>query len=315
MSGSAQPFLSSLADPTGSERDDLLSVVARVDSTSLSLAYLIFLEQCLFLMSSIAPMDSLGSETPAEDRDELSRLRAELVSERQLRRGLEARLARQTEDQPFLRLSHDLRSPLNCILGYAEFMLDELESLEIDEVRESLKRIKGSGRSLLTMLEDTLELTRLQMRKRPLCRERFDLEPTVLHLIEEYASKNGNRISCEAAAGPYPVWLDPALTAKALRLALDTAAALTEGELGCRIDANEDRIVLRMGARAGIGARDLVALLSPPDHAPGDCALTSRTTLAISIARETIHAHGGRLCAELVDEALSIIIEVPRDKS
>jgi signal transduction histidine kinase len=60
-------------------------------------------------------------------------------------------------DERFEKMSHDFRTPLNIIIGFAELMLDEVPGKINDEQRRSLTDILNSGRRLLGLLHDYLE--------------------------------------------------------------------------------------------------------------------------------------------------------------
>lgn len=86
--------------------------------------------------------------------------------ESDLRRELEGRararvVAEEASDRALATLSHDLRSPLNAIDSYSELMEMELFGPVTDRQREALGRIRMSGRHLLAVLENVLEMTRL----------------------------------------------------------------------------------------------------------------------------------------------------------
>ncbi|MFA7585921.1 MAG: response regulator [Novosphingobium sp.] len=62
----------------------------------------------------------------------------------------------------FANLSHELRTPLNAILGYSSLLIEEAETREEDWMKEDLRRIRLSGRNLLWMIDDLLELSGLK---------------------------------------------------------------------------------------------------------------------------------------------------------
>ena len=58
--------------------------------------------------------------------------------------------------------SHELRTPLNAILGYTELVLDEIYGEVPDKIREVLERVQSNGRHLLGLINDVLDLSKIE---------------------------------------------------------------------------------------------------------------------------------------------------------
>ena len=93
-------------------------------------------------------------------------------------------------------MSHELRTPLNAIIGYSELLQEVAEEDQPDLVPD-LTKIQGAGKQLLGLINDILDLSKVEAGKMQLCLERFEIED----LIEEVAStvqplvqKNSNRL-------------------------------------------------------------------------------------------------------------------------
>jgi signal transduction histidine kinase len=98
-------------------------------------------------------------------------------------------------------MSHELRTPLNAIIGVSEMLREDAEALKQDV--EPLDRVLGAGRHLLTLINDILDLSKIEAGRVELHLETFPLVPVIKDVaktIEPMASKNGNRLVIECSA-------------------------------------------------------------------------------------------------------------------
>src|SRR5437762_6568012 len=101
----------------------------------------------------------------------------------------------QHKSQFLANMSHELRTPLNAIIGVSEMLREDAESLQQDT--EPLDRVLGAGRHLLALINDILDLSKIEAGRMELHLESFGLSPLiddVAKTIEPMATKNGNRI-------------------------------------------------------------------------------------------------------------------------
>jgi adenylate cyclase len=92
-------------------------------------------------------------------------------------------------------MSHELRTPLNAIIGVTEMLREDAESLNQD--LEPLDRVLGAARHLLALINDILDLSKIEAGRMELHLESFPLAPLIdatAKTIEPMATKNGNRI-------------------------------------------------------------------------------------------------------------------------
>ena len=104
-------------------------------------------------------------------------------------------VASQHKSQFLANMSHELRTPLNAIIGVTEMLREDAESLKQD--LEPLDRVLGAGRHLLALINDILDLSKIEAGRMELHLESFPLAPLiedVAKTIEPMATKNGNRI-------------------------------------------------------------------------------------------------------------------------
>jgi signal transduction histidine kinase/CheY-like chemotaxis protein len=116
-------------------------------------------------------------------------------------KGRELAEASQHKSQFLANMSHELRTPLNAIIGVSEMLREEAEALKHDT--EPLDRVLGAGRHLLALINDILDLSKIEAGRMELHLETFPLVPVIKDVaktIEPMATKNGNRLVVECPA-------------------------------------------------------------------------------------------------------------------
>jgi signal transduction histidine kinase/DNA-binding response OmpR family regulator len=112
--------------------------------------------------------------------------------------------ASQHKSQFLANMSHELRTPLNAIIGVSEMLREDAEAAKQD--LEPLDRVLGAARHLLALINDILDLSKIEAGRMELQLEDFELAPLiegVVKTIEPLAAKNENRVavSCDPAIG------------------------------------------------------------------------------------------------------------------
>ena len=112
--------------------------------------------------------------------------------------------ASQHKSQFLANMSHELRTPLNAIIGVTEMLREDAEALQQD--LEPLDRVLGAARHLLALINDILDLSKIEAGRMELQLETFALAPliaSVVKTIEPLAAKNANQIAvnCHGAIG------------------------------------------------------------------------------------------------------------------
>jgi signal transduction histidine kinase len=112
--------------------------------------------------------------------------------------------ASQHKSQFLANMSHELRTPLNAIIGVSEMLREDAEALKQDT--EPLDRVLGAGRHLLALINDILDLSKIEAGRMELQLESFALAPLITNVvktIEPLTAKNANQVAvnCDAAIG------------------------------------------------------------------------------------------------------------------
>jgi signal transduction histidine kinase/CheY-like chemotaxis protein len=113
-------------------------------------------------------------------------------------KGRQLESASQHKSQFLANMSHELRTPLNAIIGVTEMLREDAEALKQDT--EALDRVLSAGRHLLVLINDVLDLSKIEAGRMELHLKTFPLAPVIQDVaktIEPIATKNGNRIVIE----------------------------------------------------------------------------------------------------------------------
>jgi len=115
----------------------------------------------------------------------------------------ELEVAGQHKSQFLANMSHELRTPLNAIIGYSEILQEEVADLGQEGLVPDLKKVEGAGRHLLGLINDILDLSKIEAGKMDVYLEDVEIVPVleeVRALIVPLAEKNGNTLEFRPAA-------------------------------------------------------------------------------------------------------------------
>ncbi len=118
----------------------------------------------------------------------------------------EAEQASRSKSHFLANMSHELRTPLNAIIGYSEMLLEDAEVEGEGGLVPDIEKIHAAGKHLLTLINDILDLSKIEAGKMELYLETFDVRETieaVATTVQPLIEKNGNRLElrCEAQLG------------------------------------------------------------------------------------------------------------------
>ncbi|MCD9022141.1 hybrid sensor histidine kinase/response regulator [Cohnella silvisoli] len=128
--------------------------------------------------------------------DQLEELVKERTAELSLARD-EAIEANRIKSQFLANMSHELRTPLNAIIGYSEMLKEEAEDEGVEGFVDDLGKIHHAGKHLLSLINDILDLSKIEAGKMDLYLESCDINTTiqdVLTTVSPLVESNGNRL-------------------------------------------------------------------------------------------------------------------------
>ena len=129
-------------------------------------------------------------------------------------------------------MSHELRTPLNAVIGYAEMLVEDAEDRGYAPLRDDLGKIVGASQHLLKLIEDILELSRVEAEKQDLRCERFaaqELVREVIGVLAPLARQRGDQMELRAAEAPIVVYLDRGRVRQVLINLIGNAIKFTAG--------------------------------------------------------------------------------------
>ncbi len=114
--------------------------------------------------------------------------------------------ANRTKSAFLANMSHELRTPLNAIIGYSEMLSEELEDMGEESLVADLRKIHHAGKHLLGLINDVLDISKIEAGKMDLYLEDFDVSQMIheaVTTIRPLVEKNGNalEIQCSAETG------------------------------------------------------------------------------------------------------------------
>jgi signal transduction histidine kinase/DNA-binding response OmpR family regulator len=222
--------------------------------------------------------------------------------------GRELQLASQHKSQFLANMSHELRTPMNAIIGFSEVLLEDARDLGHADQIDPLERIFGAAQHLLALINDILDLSKIEAGKMEIHLESFSvgaLIEDVVTTIRPLAEKNANRLHVECPADLGTMRADPTRVRQALLNLTSNAAKFTEGGLititVARRRQDKDDWVTVAVADTGIGMTAEQTAKLFQDFMQAD-ASTSRkyggTGLGLAISRRFCRLMGGDITVQ-----------------
>jgi signal transduction histidine kinase/CheY-like chemotaxis protein len=209
-----------------------------------------------------------------------------------------AAAANQAKSDFLASMSHEIRTPLNAILGYAQLLQHDRQLTS--EQRDSIAGIRASGRHLLGLINEILDLAKIEAGRMELNPVDFDVTALVSSLRATFqplcAQKQiGFRIAC--APGPQRLRGDESKLRQVLINLLGNAMKFTGfGEIYLGISAQEDGAWLFEVIDTGLGIpEDEQAEIFKPFHQGRNAAQRGGTGLGLAIAQRQVELLGGAL--------------------
>lgn len=262
---------------------------------------------------TVFPIDLAVSEWTTGGRRMFTGIVRDITERQEAEQAL--RDARQKADEANLakseflaNMNHELRTPLNAIIGYSEMVIEDLDGAAPKEVVADVKHINSAGRRLLSLINDILDLARLETKRTHLNRDFIATDTLVEGLEDTFVGSmaaRGNTFRLRLGPDLGHMYCDAAKIRQVLLGLLDNAMKFTEnGEvvLGVeRATENEKDVVVFSVKDTGIGISAESLQLIFRDFAQADGKTTRRyggNGLGLAIVKRICEIMGGRVDVE-----------------
>jgi signal transduction histidine kinase/DNA-binding response OmpR family regulator len=216
-----------------------------------------------------------------------------------------AEVASRAKSRFLANMSHELRTPLNAIIGYGEMLHEQAAEQGHEDYLADLLKIQDAGRHLLGLINDILDLSKIEAGKTDLFVEEVDLAELaaeVRAIVEPLAAKNGNRLEIAAAAALGSIGTDRTKLKQNLLNLLGNASKFTrQGAIRLEIRREAEARIAFTVSDTGIGmsAEQQAQLFQPFMQA--DATTTRRyggTGLGLAITKHFCDMLGGSITVE-----------------
>ncbi len=227
-----------------------------------------------------------------------------LAREQAARAALEA--ANEARSRFLANTSHELRTPLNGIIGYSELLLETAELDGRAQDVEDHKRVVSLARRLLVLLNDLLDLAKVEANRLTLAPRPYAIRELLNELVDAVhplVAQNRNSLTVEVDAALETGVADPLRLSQCVLNLLSNAAKFTsDGEICLRAvrryEADRDWLLIEV-CDTGIGiAPERQAILFEPFMQADTAASGQGTGLGLAITRELAHLMGGVVAVE-----------------
>jgi signal transduction histidine kinase len=205
-------------------------------------------------------------------------------------------------------MSHELRTPLNAIIGFSEVMIEQMFGELNEKQLDYQKDIYESGKHLLSLINDILDLSKIEAGRMELELSQFDLPTAVSNavtLIRERAQRHGIALGVEVDPRLGDFQADERKVKQILLNLLSNAVKFTPDggrvDVSAKLDTDKVEIAVK-DTGVGIAPADQASLFEEFKQFGNDRSRKAEGTgLGLALTRRLVELHGGRI---LVDSAV-----------
>jgi signal transduction histidine kinase len=219
-------------------------------------------------------------------------------------KGHQLEVASRHKSQFLANMSHELRTPLNAILGYAELILDNIYGDMPQRMRGVLERVQSNGKHLLGLINDVLDLSKIEAGQLTLSLEDYsigDVVQNVVTLVEPLATEKSLALKIDLPDDLPTAHGDQRRLTQVLLNLVGNAIKFTDsGEVAIKATARNGAYTLSVrDTGPGIAPADQSKIFEEFQQADSSSTKTKRGTgLGLSIARRIVTMHGGQIWLE-----------------
>ena len=214
-----------------------------------------------------------------------------------------AEIANRAKSQFLANMSHELRTPLNAVILYTELLQEEATDQGLKNFLPDLQKIHGAAKHLLTLINDVLDLAKIESGKTDLIPETFDIGGVVqdvITTIQPLAQKNANVLEVRCPPGLGTMYADLTKVRQSLFNLLSNACKFTENgaiclEVARTTSDGRDWVTFQVtDSGMGITAEQMTRLFEPFSQAdPSTTRKFGGTGLGLAITRRFCQMMGG----------------------
>jgi signal transduction histidine kinase len=216
-------------------------------------------------------------------------------------KGKQLEIASQHKSQFLANMSHELRTPLNAILGYTELILDNIYGDTPDKMRGVLERVASNGKHLLGLINDVLDLSKIEAGQFTLSLTDYSIKnvvQSVFSVVESLATAKQLALKTEVPPGlPSAHGDERRLTQVLLNLVGNAIKFTDKGEVAIGASVSDGSYTLSVhDTGPGIAEADRSKIFEEFQQA--DSSATKKkggTGLGLSISKRIVEMHGGRI--------------------
>jgi CheY-like chemotaxis protein/anti-sigma regulatory factor (Ser/Thr protein kinase) len=201
-------------------------------------------------------------------------------------------------------MSHELRTPLNAIIGYSEMLKEDAEEHGNDDYVSDLEKIRSSGKHLLALINDVLDLSKIEAGKMELFLETFDVRTAVndvVTTVHPLINANANTLELKFAENLGLIRADLTKTRQMLLNLLSNASKFTNhGRIGLSVSRDQSGFVFAV-SDSGIGMTDEQMTRLFEAFSQAEASTTRRyggTGLGLAITKRFSEMMGGSVSVE-----------------